>query len=266
MFGIFMESLVIFKLYTGLKFLIVLFALAWAYLLITEKDKKIRLMLVYTPLLILLLFLFPISRKAFVALGLDGETYYRILWTIPMGLITVYGACKLFGRHKRIGLIVSATLIVFCGSYVYKSPYITKAENLYHIPDTVIRICDLVAPEKETDYTIMVVPEELVYFVRQYNARIKMPYGREMVASQWDYYHPVHEAMEEMEVIDLEHLLETTRPEYCQYIVLSPTRKVEGDAEELGLVLIATVDGYRVYMDPVVTEIFAQWSRSNEEG
>ncbi len=67
MFGIFMESLVIFKLYTGLKFLVLLFAVSWAYLLLTEKDKRIRLMFVYAPLLILLLFLFPVSRKAFVA-------------------------------------------------------------------------------------------------------------------------------------------------------------------------------------------------------
>ena len=265
MFGIFMESLVIFKLYTGLKFLVVLFAMAWAYLLIAEKEKKIRLMLVYAPLLILLLFLCPISRKAFVAVGLDGETYYRILWTIPMGLITVYGACRLFGKHKRIGLIVTAALIMLCGSYVYKSQYITKAENLYHIPDTVIRICDLITPENENDYVTAVVPEELVYFVRQYNARIKMPYGREMIASQWNYYHPVHEAMEEPEIIDLEHLIETTRAENCQYIVLSPVREVEGDAEELGLVLIATVDGYRVYMDPVVAEIIEEWNKYNEE-
>lgn len=251
MFGIFMESLVIFKLYTGLKFLVVLFAVAWAYLLMTEKDKKIRLLLVYAPLLILLLFLCPISRKGFVALGLDGETYYRILWTIPMGLVTVYGACRLFGRHKRIGLIVTAALIVLCGKYVYDSPYMTKAENLYHIPDTAIKICDLIAPEGEEGHVMVVVPEELVYFIRQYNAKIKMPYGREMVASQWNYYHPVHEAMEESEELVFEDLLETTRAENCQYIVVSPTRKVKDDPKELGLLSVATVDGYRVYKDPV---------------
>ena len=146
MFGIFMESLVIFKLYTGLKLLFVLTLVSFLYLLVTEKDKTIRQLFVYAPVLILVLFLFPVSRKLFVAMGLDGETYYRVLWTIPMGMITAYGAVRFTGRHRRIGLLVSMVLIILCGSYVYKSDYISKAENLYHIPDTVVRICDLIHP------------------------------------------------------------------------------------------------------------------------
>ena len=100
MFGIFMEGLVIFKLYTGLKFLLVLTLVAWVYLLVTEKDRRIRLLLVYAPLIIVVLFLFPLSRKLFVAAGLDGETYYRILWTIPMGIIAVFGACRIFSKYR----------------------------------------------------------------------------------------------------------------------------------------------------------------------
>ena len=88
MFGIFMESLVILKLYTGLKLLLFLTLLMWVYLLVREKERRNRVMFVYAPLIILVLFLFPLSRKVFVAAGLDPETYYRILWTIPMGMIT----------------------------------------------------------------------------------------------------------------------------------------------------------------------------------
>lgn len=265
MYGIFMESLVMLKLYTGLKPLFLLFAAAWLYLLITEKNKKIRLLFVYAPVLILLLFLFPFSRKYFVAAGLDGETYYRVLWTIPTGIITAYGACCFFRKHKRIGLIVSAALVILCGSLVYKSSYITKAENLYHIPDTVIRICDLIAPQSETEQVMVVVPEELIYYVRQYNAAIKMPYGRDLIASQWDYYNEVHEAMEETEVIDMEKLIEAVRKEYCQYIVLSPTRKVKGDPEKLGLLFLADIDGYRVYRDPVTAATVEKWEKYYEE-
>ena len=100
MFGIYMESLVIFKLYTGLRGLFVLSLLAWIYLLFCEKDKTIRALFVYAPVMILLVFLFPLSRKLFVAAGLDGETYYRVIWTIPMGMAAVYGGCSLFARFK----------------------------------------------------------------------------------------------------------------------------------------------------------------------
>ncbi len=262
MYGIFMESLVILKLYTGLKPLCLLFVAAWLYLLFAEKNKSRRLMFVWAPILIIVLFLFPLSRKYFVAI-LDGATYYRILWTIPMGLITVYGACRFFEKHKRIGLVLMTVLIVLCGSLVYKSPYITKAENLYHIPETAVKICDLIAPKDEDDYVKVVVPEELVYFIRQYDARIRMPYGRDMVASQWLYYNKVHAVMEETEVIDMEKLIEVCREEYCQYIVISPTRKVDGDPQKLGLTALAEIDGYRVYQDPVTVDLLEELAQSN---
>lgn len=260
-----MESLVIFKLYTGLKPLVLLFAAAWLYLLMKEKNAGRRLMFVYAPLLIFVLFLFPLSRKFFVAAGLDGATYYRVIWTIPMGLITAYGACQFFHRYRKVGLLITIVLIVLCGSLVYRSGYISRAENLYHIPDTAIEICELITPENENSHVMVVVPEELVYFVRQYDASIRMPYGREMVASQWDYYNEVHIAMEETEMIDLAALIEATRKEYCQYLVISPTRQVEGDAGELGLVLLAEIDGYKLYEDPITSAVVEQWSQYYEE-
>lgn len=267
MYGIFMESLVIFKLYTGLKLLLALTALAWIYLLFREKDKRVRLLLVYAPAIIVALFLFPLSRKAFVALGLDGETYYRVLWTIPMGVITAYGACRFFASHKKIGLVITSALIILCGSYVYKSEYISEAENLYHIPDTVIKICDRITPENPNLRITAVMPPELIHFVRQYDASINMPYGREMLVERWGYYHAVYEAMEKPEIVNMETLLEATRADYCQYIVMSKDKQTDVDPESSGLVLIDEIDGYRIYEDPVAAEIVEQWLEyyENEE-
>ena len=265
MFGIFMESLVIFKLYTGLKFLLILTLFAWVYLLVTEKDRRIRLLLVYAPLIIVVLFLFPLSRKLFVAAGLDGETYYRILWTIPMGAITVFGACRIFTKYRKLGFVITSVLIIFCGKLVYESDYITKAENLYHIPDTVIKICDLIAPEDEDARVSAVMPTDLIHFVRQYDARINMPYGREMLVARWQYYNAVYEAMEAVEVVDMEALLEATRSEYCQYIVMEEEKETDVPPEESGLVLLAVIDGYRIYEDPVTVEIVKEWQKYYEE-
>lgn len=265
MFGIFMESLVIFKLYTGLKLLLILTAFAWVYLLIKEKDKSRRLLFVYAPILIVLLFLCPFSRKLFVAAGLDGETYYRILWTIPMGMITVYGACCFWAKHRRIGLIVTAALMILCGSFVYKSDYISKAENRYHLPDTVVSICDLITPREENVRVTAVMPPELIHFVRQYDANINMPYGREMLVERWNYYNEVYEKMEKPEIIDVEALLEATRKEYCQYIILAPTRQTEQNPEECGLRLMAVIDGYRVFEDPVSVKTVNGWQEYYED-
>lgn len=260
-----MESFVIFKLYTGLKLLLLLTLLMWFYLLFREKERRNRILFVYAPFLIVLLFLFPLSRKFFVAAGLDPETYYRILWTIPMGILTIYGFCRLFEKHRRIGLALGAALIVLCGSCVYQSDYISKAENPYHIPDTVITICDLIEPEDPDMRVSAVMPPELIHFVRQYSARINMPYGREMLVRQWDYYNAVYEAMEGSEIIDMEKLLAAIREEYCQYVVMAPGRQSDQDPASCGLELVGEVDGYRVYQDPVTKEIVDGWQEYYED-
>ena len=69
--------------------------------------------------------------------------------------------------------------------------------------------------------------------------------------------------MEETEVIDMEKLIEVCREEYCQYIVISPTRKVDGDPKKLGLTALAEIDGYRVYQDPVTVDLLEELAQSN---
>ncbi len=265
MYGIFMESFVILKLYTGLKLLLGLALLAWIVLLITERRRNVRILLVWAPVIIIALFLFPVSRKVFVAAGLDGETYYRVLWTIPMGVICCYGACRLFESRRKTGLVITSALIILCGSLVYQSSYITKAENLYHIPDTVIRICDRIRPENPQEQVSAVMPPELIHFVRQYDASIHMPYGREMLVDRWGYYNAVYEAMEKPEVVNMEELLAATRQEYCRYIVMTKEKATDRDPEECGLVLTAEIDGYRIYEDPVTAETVKGWQKYYEE-
>lgn len=258
MFGIFMESVVIFKLYTGLKWLLGLTLAAWLYLFVREKDKRIRMVVVYAPLLIFLLFLFPLSRKLFVAAGLDGETYYRLIWTIPMGIITVYGACVFFGRFRKLGFVITAALIVCCGSYVYDSPYISGAENLYHIPDSVIHVCDYIGNKDASDQVLALFPEEMIHYVRQYDATIQMPYGRDMLVERWNYYQPIHDIIKNNEVLPMKELLEQTRAVNCQYLVFRQGQQMDTEPSECGLTERAVIDGYVIYEDPVVTEIVTE--------
>lgn len=271
MYGIFMESVVIFKNYAGGRYIIVLFLLSLIYLLIAEKNKKRRALFVYMPLSLLLLFFFPIFRKVFVRLMGEGDTYYRVLWLIPMGMMIAYGGVKLAAwiyEKKGIwaGRIVLAAVgvgIICGGKYVYASQYMSKAENPYHLPQHVIEICDLIAPEEGEERIWAVFPTDLVYFVRQYDTDIQLLYGREMVEPKWQYAEPVHTIMNHPTTIDIEELLKLTRERYCTYIVL-PNIKDKGVTEEpeiFGLELLDVVDGYPVYYDPVAAAIIEEQFR-----
>ncbi|SFQ08840.1 hypothetical protein SAMN04487928_11823 [Butyrivibrio proteoclasticus] len=259
MYGIFMECWVALKLYGGNGVLLLMFLAAAIYIVASEKDIKKKIVLGILPLVILAGFLFPVTKIVYVALFDDGsDTYYRILWLIPMYVVIGYGACKAVMNFKkdavRRGMLALILLIIaVTGSFVYANQYMSKAENLYHIPQNVIDICDVIAPEDGEPRVRAAFPSELVHFVRQYNTDILMPYGREMVVTQWDYYNAVYEVMEKPETIDATALLEATRQTKCRYIVLSDSRQIDQSLEELGLNVIANIDGYTVYEDEEVS-------------
>ena len=250
MWGIFLESLVIFKNYAGYHengFLFGIFLFALLYLWLTEKDKIFRALFVYVPTILLALFFFPVFRKIFVALMDDGEIYYRLLWLLQMSIVSAYGAIKLCGRHRRTGLAVIGIVIIACGSFVYNSEHITRAENAYHLPEEAVEVARLLDPEEGR--IMAVVPSDLIHYIRQYSARINLLYGREMLIDGWDYTRDAYEAMEEAEIIDTPSFIELIRGYGCSYVVLRKDRKVSEPLTDYGLSLYAQTDTYLLYQD-----------------
>lgn len=252
MWGIFLESVVIFKNYMGFHenhFLAAIYLFALLYLWLTEKDKCRRAVFVYAPTLLLLLFFCPLFRKVFVRVLEDSETYYRLLWLLQMSLVSAYGLLRLMGRHRRIGLAAVCLMIVACGDYVYDSEHISRAENVYHLPQEAIDIVDLIEPE--TGRVTALVPADLIYYVRQYSTDIELPYGREMLISRWDYYNAMYEAMEEAEVIDTPSFVELTRNGNfpCTYVVLKEDREISEPLTDYGFSVCGRVGEFVVYRD-----------------
>ncbi len=250
MWGIFLESVVIFQNYMGFYengYLAGIYLFALLYLWLTEKDRNRRAIFVYAPTLLLVMFFCPLFRKLFVRVLDDSETYYRLLWLLQMSLVSAYGIIRLCGRHRRIGAIVACVAIMACGNYVYDSEHITKAENAYHLPQEAIDLVDMIEPE-EGRITVL-VPADLIYYVRQYSTNIELPYGREMLIARWDYYHAMYEAMEEAEVIETESFAELAREYPCAYVVLEEDRETEEPLTDYGYEIYGQVGEYVVYKD-----------------
>ncbi|MCM1143443.1 MAG: hypothetical protein NC318_05350 [Blautia sp.] len=253
MWGIFLESLVIFQNYVGYhenKYLFGIFLFFLFYLWMKEKDKLCRALFVYLPTFLLFCFFCPLFRKGFVRLLNDVETYYRLLWLVPMSIISAYGALKLCGDHKwgrRIGLVLMCFMIVVCGRLVYQSEHITKAENPYHLPGEAVEVAKLIDPEEGR--VTALVPADLIYYIRQYSTRINMPYGREMLIARWDYYNDMYEAMEQTEEIETESFVELTRKYGCNYVILKKDRQVQEPLTDYGFDLYAQTDTYLIYQD-----------------
>ena len=239
------EILTIFMDYCGSGIYPFLFLLSLIYLFVTEKDRKIRLVLLEASAVILVLFFFPLF-KAGMELVEEAGTYYRILWLLPMTVVTAYAGVRAIGRHMRIGLVLLAAVCILGGEYVYGNINVSKAENRYHMPAEVPAICDLIMPKEDEERVWAVFPSELLQYIRQYTSEIQMPYGREMLVASWNHTeHPLY-ALMEAETIRIDLVAELLDDYGIQYLILNKAKPVRGEPSEFGLEKIGEIGGYDV--------------------
>lgn len=251
----------LFRNYMGTGLIVIWFLIALAYLLVNEKRKDVRIFFVYMPVILLLVYFNPLFAE--LVYGIIGnEVYYRILWLIPITPVIAYSSVCICGRIKAdrgrgpagAAAVCMAVLIGFSGSFIYANPFFSRAENRYHVPDSVVHICDaIIIPGREI---MAVFPAELVQYVRQYTSLVCMPYGREVTVERWNYYSELYDAME-AEVIDLAVLEPVVWEAQCHYVVLPSQKEVKGSFADYKWELHCETDGYSVYR---VTEYpFVYW-------
>jgi len=140
-------------------------------------------------------------------------------------------------------------LIAAGGKLVYASPYYSRAENIYHVPDSVAEICDAIEiPGREVT---AVFPIELVQYVRQYSPVVCMPYGRDILVESWTEWAPENELRDEMESDEpnAEQLCTLAREDGCVYIVISAEKPIQGNMEDYNYAFFAQIEGYDIYKD-----------------
>lgn len=245
------EIIEIFKAYNGTGYYCILFIIALIYLWFTEEDKRIRALLIYTPTVIQILFFIPIFYMIYNRL--DDGTYYRILWLLPMTVVIAYAGCKVIGIHTRVGLALLSAILVMSGTYVYKSVYMTRAENEYHIPQEVVEVCEIIKPEEGKERVWAVVPLDLIHYVRQYTTRIQLAYGRDSIVQSWVKADNELYDLYAEPVMDVDRLSELATEYYCNYVIIDKERILEGSKpEDLGLTRIAQTQHYDIYRNEKV--------------
>ena len=164
----------------GTGIITVVFLLCLAYLAFFEKDRVKRCVFVYMPLVVIVVFLCP-ATYVFYGKMSEAVTYYRLIWLIPVTPVIAY-ACTLMvsnakGAWRNLVVAGLAVCILFSGRLMYRDVNMVRAENLDHMPDVVVDICDALHVDGREVRVVM--PEELTQFVRQYDPCICLAYGRE---------------------------------------------------------------------------------------
>jgi len=243
------DVITLFREYMGTGLIVIWYLAALAYLFLDEEKKANRVLFVYVPFVLLVLYFNPLFAGLMISFT-DAETYYRILWLLPVTVVIAYTCVRIYGRltgrKKYIWAVAAAGVLMVSGSFIYSNQHFHKAENRYHVPDSVVEICDAVkVPGREV---MAVFPIELVQYVRQYSPVVCMPYGREMLVDRWNYRSELYDAME-AEKADLEILVPLAREAGCHYIILRKDKEIAGSPEDYGWVWFGEAEEYDIYRD-----------------
>ncbi len=174
------------------------------------------------------------------------------MYVIIAYAFTKFIACIKSSVIKRVAVGVAAVVIIITGSCVYANEHVYMAENIYHLPQNVIDICDRIKPTEDEGTVRAAFTPELVYFVRQYDPNILMPYGRDYV--DHNYSNGVLKSMKEEGEMKTQKLLYYTRVDLDKYIILPTDKKMDEDITLFDVKLACTIDGYNIYEDILISE------------
>lgn len=240
--------------YAGTGFILGLYCISVFYLFFTEKKKNIRIYFLYVPLVILILFFNPLF--AGIVYSFTGnEIYYRILWLIPVSVTCALAAVRvIFGQKGKMRIFATLAVLIIMmagGRFVYSNPYFSTAENIHHVPQKVVDLCDAIHVDGRE--VLAVFPAEMLQYVRQYDPTVCMPYGREVTVERWTFRH-TDELYAEMEkkAYDAEKIAELARKRQCHFVIVDERKKIKGSFEDCGYVEKDEIGGYRIYQDPTV--------------
>lgn len=234
-----------FQKYSGTGLLVCCFLVAWFYLFFCEKKRENRVIFVYMPAVLLLLFFNPLFFRVFGNLT-EEAIYFRFLWLLPITPVIAYTVIKIYGTlsgpKRYVFVLLSFVLIMFSGRLVYLNPLFERAENEYHVPQEVVEICDMI--EVEGREVVAAFPGELLLYVRQYSATVCMPYGREV----FSYYDSLYASMCK-EIVDAEKLTELARQRGCHFLILDKKKVPDEELEKYSYEVYGQVDQYVIYRD-----------------
>lgn len=258
---VFMEKMLykvlnVYKWYTGGGLHLIFYGCALVYLLFGVKDRLVKKTFVGYTLLFAVVYAFPLTANVIMKHFIGESVYWRMFWALPIVIVLPFVFVHLVQRlpFKWLQAIVAvglSVLIGVTGNFVYIQATFERPANLYKVPESVPLVCEVVkedAQKQDVEKVKIVVDETLIAYIRQVDAGIYMPYGRNAVRNQSMtgnkrvLFHQMELDVPEYDILDA-----AVKRESCNYIVWKGSEETEAGFDALGYRLVDTVDQYMVY-------------------
>lgn len=174
-----------YKMFFGMGIYQTLFIISIVYLVVKEKKKDIKQFFLGLLVIFAIIYICPVSAYVIMYYCIGVNVYWRMLWILPVTVMIAYMITKEIAsieiKWKRVLSILGVVLaFVLGGSSIYSINF-SERTNGYKLYAEVIEICDAIetdAKEKSIQDKGLIAVNELVSQIRQYDASIRMPYGR----------------------------------------------------------------------------------------
>lgn len=154
----------------------------------TEKGKQDKFLL-WLGIVLAVVIVCPVSAWFIMKYCVESSVYRRMFWMIPAPLLVGYvGARIVSGENVKWRKFFTGALltgiIVVTGVNLYTPQNFTKASNPYKLMPGVVSVCDVIqadAAVQGIEDVGVFATNDLIIQMRQYDASIRMPYGRDML-------------------------------------------------------------------------------------
>ncbi|MCC8044640.1 MAG: hypothetical protein LIP12_03960 [Clostridiales bacterium] len=251
---LFAEVLEYFKSYFADSLYPLLFFLCLVLIAFHPGAKKERPALLWPNLLFLAVIFCPFT--AYVVMKMIGElVYWRMFWLLTIPITLAYAAVLLlesFSRKKARALLAAAcaAAIVCSGQFLFTEDYFSSRLNYFKIPTDAIYVSETIsahAKEQEIENPKAATTAFLSIYIRQYDAGIRLAYGRNMVkgdVSESKLYQEINSAQP-----DAERLTKLARKAECEYLALPASLEMDDALAEYNFEIVGIAGEYTVYFD-----------------
>lgn len=243
-----------FEKYTGSGLHMYLLAGVLVFLLFFLKNHKIKIVLWVYTLLFVLIYACPFTAGIIIKFFVGRSVYWRMFWVLPSVMITAFAFAYLLERLsyrwlKAVVFCALAVLIGFSGTFVFAEQKYEEAANAYKLPKEVPAVCDIVHDDgQDLEKVKVIVPNQLLCYIRQYDASLYMPYGRN--ALRGDNMSENALALLNQMNVDEPHytyLDSLLKEEGCTHIVWRGGEEYDASFQAVGYRFINSVGEYRIY-------------------
>ncbi len=222
----------------------------------TDKRKQDKFLL-WLGVVLVAVIVFPVSAWVIMKYCVESGVYRRMFWMIPVPLLVGYvGARIVAGESTKWRKFFTGALltgiIVVTGVRLYTPQNFTKASNPYKLMPGVISVCDVIqadAAAQGIEDVGVFATNDLIIQIRQYDASIRMPYGRDMLngeAGVTRLAKRVYQALNG-EQLNAQALAFDAKKGNYQYLVTWSDEALVSPLSDAGYELIGDVGGYFVY-------------------